>query len=103
MHRVPHAGSLRLMHIALCRGNADRGAPANLLLQEFQAGGQGPLAGIGREGSTRMACAVPRVCAVLLLPPPPNSPHAPVCHGYSYVALELSNVPSIEVVTVGHL
>jgi len=73
------------------------------LLQEFQADGEGHLAGAGRERGARMTCAVPRVCAVLLLPPPPNFPHASVCHGYSYVALELSNVPSIEVVTLGHL
>ena len=67
--------------------------------QEFQAGDEGRARGGGRGRGLNVTCALPRMCAVALLPPPPNYPNAPVCHGYSYVVAELSSVPSVEVLS----
>ena len=48
-----------------------------------------------------MNCAAARVCVVALMPPPPDLPSAPVCHGYAYVAAELACVAPNPKVTTG--
>ncbi|BDA50280.1 probable autophagy-related protein 2 at C-terminar half [Coccomyxa sp. Obi] len=65
-------------------------------LQEFQAGGDGHARSGGRGTGVRVSCTVPRMCAVVLLPPLPNNPNAPVCHGYGYLVVEVFSVPSVE-------
>ena len=42
-----------------------------------------------------MHCRLPRLCVVVLLPPPAQAPSAPVCHGYAYLAIELQALPPL--------